>query len=68
MISDVLSDAVFSIHDYLKAEPECYRSRLDEIENLVQHMNSVRQHLDTPPLSAKNRARLQAKVKEVFGT
>ena len=52
MISDVLSDAVHDINDYLAACPDAYPkgdALTDRIERLRDEMTKVRRILDTPP-------------------
>lgn len=56
MISDVLSDAVAEIREYLDHKspfPSCYQGPVRErIERLVAEMEAVRIVLDTPPSAA----------------
>ena len=49
MISDILSDAVWSMADYLAAEPKCYEEIETEIRALMLEMTKTRIVLDTPP-------------------
>ena len=54
MISDVLSEAVADIRDYL-ADPitaDCYTTVRGRIDALVADMEAVRVILDTPPVMA----------------
>jgi hypothetical protein len=48
MISDVLSEAVSDIEEYLQ-DPRDYSKERDWIKNLVARMTALRVYLDCPP-------------------
>ena len=55
MISDVLSDAVASVRDYLKTDGEFYggdKAARAWIESVVQSMEALRYHLDENSMAA----------------
>lgn len=53
MISDVLSDAIDDIQDYLGDLPEVYAFCRERIDQLVIDMESMRAELDSKPIAYK---------------
>lgn len=49
MISDVLSDAIDLIREYLVDYPEYYWGKQDDIERVVNEMDQLRGELGAPP-------------------
>ncbi len=49
MISDVLSESVTDIRDYLKTFPKVYKGMNRRIKKLLKEMESIRIELDTIP-------------------
>jgi len=49
MISDVLSDAIDEIRNYQAEIPEAYESSRPMLEQLLGHMDRVRDEFDRPP-------------------
>lgn len=49
MISDILSDAIVEIENYLANFPDSYRQNEQEIRRVLVDMESLRRKLDEPP-------------------
>lgn len=49
MISDVLSESIIEINEYLEAFPEVYKNTKKKIKRLLKEMEILRIELDTPP-------------------
>ena len=52
VISDVLSDAVQEMRDYLAELPETYANVRGDLDKLIADMDAMRARLDAPPTLA----------------